>query len=310
MGGSCGCEGDEHIPDADAEQEERKVLQLKKVLVETAKLLDADGDGFISRAELDRLDSILSGSSHDGAWEHTLRSCKCKCDRAANGKLSCRDFVCIWLADGCQLEHCETVLKALRKSAMLIQGAESLAKSIKSAHPTTVHQQSSTTKRDQLATPVTSARAILSPGSQLFSKSRGNCACCHQPVLESQHRLKLDTCSTSGGIRSGYIHRESNEQANTLESTIDESWFRNIPHATSTSAAANRGSCLACGQTVLVTQQRVKSRRGYMHQKCHVLGLQRAQAQSPVMDPITPEASYSCDQANSPILSDCVESNR
>ena len=50
----------------------------------------------------------------------------------------------------------------------------------------------------------------------------------------------------------------------------------------SSSAAANRGSCLVCGQLVLVTQQRVKSPQGYRHQKCHELGLKRAKADSPI----------------------------
>merc|ERR1712166_378887 len=45
----------------------------------------------------------------------------------------------------------------------------------------------------------------------------------------------------------------------------------------SSSAAANRGSCLVCGQHVLMTQQRVKSPQGYRHQKCHEL-----EADSPI----------------------------
>ena len=51
----------------------------------------------------------------------------------------------------------------------------------------------------------------------------------------------------------------------------------------SSSTHANRGSCLVCGQQVLVTHERVKSPRGYRHQKCHERGLERAKADSPCL---------------------------
>ena len=41
LGTECGCEEDENLPDADIQQEEQKLLQLEKHLVETAKLLGA-----------------------------------------------------------------------------------------------------------------------------------------------------------------------------------------------------------------------------------------------------------------------------
>ena len=41
LGTACGCEEDETLPDADIRQEEQKLLQLEKILVETAKLLGA-----------------------------------------------------------------------------------------------------------------------------------------------------------------------------------------------------------------------------------------------------------------------------
>ena len=41
LGTACGCEEDENLPDADIRQEEQKLLQLEKILVETAKLLGA-----------------------------------------------------------------------------------------------------------------------------------------------------------------------------------------------------------------------------------------------------------------------------
>ena len=51
----------------------------------------------------------------------------------------------------------------------------------------------------------------------------------------------------------------------------------------SSGAPANRGSCLDCGQQVLVTHERVKSPRGYRHQKCHELGLKRAKVDNPCL---------------------------
>ena len=150
--------------------------------------VDADGDGFISRAELDRMDFILTGSSHDGGWQEALRSCK---DRAVDGEvpssshllgltclvqLSCRGFVHTWLACGCQQDHCETVLKALLVNQNLLPTLDIV---------------------------------LLDISSPLFANSRGICAFCHQPVLESQLRLRLE--ASDGSRHGGYIHRECSE---------------------------------------------------------------------------------------------------